>query len=180
MERRTEREIRAAFPYELVSAEIDPVARRAVFSAAPTEGVSLSAFRRLEEGMARNYPDWKMEVHPPRTELPPVSFAEGAETLPPEEVARVADLAWVLQRWGVREVELAAFLPAASAANSFNANTPGHRRASAVAAELAKAGLTVAIVGEYRAAGTTAEAREAARLRANQIAIRPVAGAETP
>ena len=180
VERRTEREIRAAFPYELVSAEIDPVARRAVFSAAPTEGVSLSAFRRLEEGMARNYPDWKMEVHPPRTELPPVSFAEGAETLPPEEVARVADLAWVLQRWGVREVELAAFLPAASAANSFNANTPGHRRASAVAAELAKAGLTVAIVGEYRAAGTTAEAREAARLRANQIAIRPVAGAETP
>ncbi len=180
VERRTEREIRAAFPYALVSAEIDPAARRAVFSAAPTEGVSLSAFRRLEEGMARNYPDWTMEVYPPRTELPPIVFAEGAEALTPGEAARVADLAWVLQRWGVREVELAAFLPTASAASNFGAETPGHRRAGAVAAELAKAGVSATIVGEYRASGTTPEAREAARLLASQIAIRPVAGAETP
>jgi uncharacterized hydrophobic protein (TIGR00271 family) len=180
VERRTEREIRAAFPYALVSAEIDPAARRAVFSAAPTEGVSLSAFRRLEEGMARNYPDWTMEVHPPRTELPPIVFADGAEALTPGEAARVADLAWVLQRWGVREVELAAFLPTASAASNFGAETPGHRRAGAVAAELAKAGVSATIVGEYRASGTTPEAREAARLLASQIAIRPVAGAETP
>lgn len=179
-ERRTEREVRAAFPYALASAEIDPAARRAVFFAAPTEGVGLAAFRRLEEGMTRNYPDWVIEVNPPYTELPPVTFADNSDALSPEEALRVADLAWALQRWDTSHVEVAATLPTASAAGSFNENTSGHRRASAVAAELAKAGITAAIVGEYRASGASPQARAAAQLRANQIVVRPVAGAETP
>jgi len=173
VERRTEREVRAAFPYALAAAEIDPAARRAVFTAAPTEGVGLPAFRRLEEGLARNFPDWEMRVFPPRTELPPVSFAAESDEPAPEQVTLAADLAWALQRWGVAEVEVVAFLPTAAAANTFNENALGHRRASAVAAELAKAGITAAVAGEFRTTGPGAEDREAALRRANQIVIRP-------
>lgn len=180
VERRTEREIRSAFPYALVSAEIDPAGRRAVFFAAPTEGVSLSAFRRLEEGMARNYPGWEVEVHPPRTELPVIGFGAGEDTLSADEAVRAADLAWGLQRWGVSRVEVVAFLPTAVAANSFSENTSGRRRATAVAAELAKAGITASVEGEYRAGGSTASEREAAARRVNQIAVRPVAAETQP
>ncbi|MFN3912634.1 TIGR00341 family protein, partial [Hyphomonas sp.] len=74
-ERRTERELRTAFPYELAAADIDPANRRAVFSAAQTPGVSLPAFRRLEEGLSSNFPDWSVRVDPPKTDLPPVAFA---------------------------------------------------------------------------------------------------------
>lgn len=172
-ERRTERELRAAFPYELAAADIDPAARTAVFSAAPTEGVSLSAFRRLEEGFARNYPDWTVRVDPPRTELPAVEFETGASDLTPAQVSLIADLAWALQRWGAASAEAVVFLPTARAAQSFNANSAGHVRASAVAAELAKAGITGTVAGEFRATGNTPADRDAAARRANQVIIRP-------
>lgn len=172
-ERRTEREIRAVFPYELAAADIDPAARTAVFSAAPTEGVSLSAFRRLEEGLSRNYPDWTVRVDPPRTELPALEFKAGATALGPEQVSLLADLAWALQRWGVTSSEAVVFLPTAAAAQSFNTNNAGHVRATAVAAELAKAGITATIAGEFRATGSTPADRDAAARRANQVIIRP-------
>lgn len=174
VERRLEGEIRAAFPYELASAEIDTVARRAVFSAAPTEGVGLTAFRRLEEGLARNFPDWDMEVHPPRTELPAIEFAADAEALTPAQAALVGDLAWVLTRWGAAQVEVVAYLPTAGAAQAFNETAPGHRRASAVAAELAKSGITASVEGEFRAEG------DAAARRAGQIVMRPASEAPLP
>jgi len=174
VERRTDRELRAAFPYALASADIDPAARSAIFSAAPTEGVSLSAFRRLEEGFGRNYPDWTVRVDPPRTELPLIEFEGGASALTPAQVSLIADLAWALQRWGVTSAEAVVFLPTASAAQSFNENSAGHVRASAVAAELAKAGITAAVAGEFRATGNTPTDRDAAARRANRVIIRPV------
>lgn len=180
VERRSEREIRAAFPYALASAEIDPAARSAIFAAAPTEGVSLPAFRRLEEGMSRNYPGWSIEVHPPRTELPAIVFMAEAEVLTQAQIALVADLAWVLARWGVTQAEVVAFFPTAASAQAFNETIAGHRRASAIAAELAKAGITARVAGEYRAIGPTPEDRDAAVRRANQIAVRPVAAAGSP
>ncbi len=176
VERRTEREVRAAFPYAIAVADIDPAARRAAFTAAPTEGVSLPAFRRLEEGMARNFPDWTMVIYPPQAELPAFEFDADADELGADQLTLAADLAWALQRWGVTQVEVVAFLPTASAANTFNENALGHRRASAVAAQLVEAGITAEVAGEYRATGTTAAEREAAGRRANQIVIRPVSG----
>jgi uncharacterized hydrophobic protein (TIGR00271 family) len=173
VERRTEREVRAAFPYALAAADIEPAARRAVFTAAPTDGVTLSAFRRLEEGLARNFPDWTIQVYPPRTELLAIEFGADSSELASDRLALAADLAWALQRWGVKQVEVVAFLPTAGAASTFNENALGHRRASALVAELAKAGITAEIAGEYRAAGPTPQDREAALRRANQIVIRP-------
>lgn len=169
VERRTEREVRAAFPYELAAADINAAAKRAVFAAAPTDGVSLSAFHRLEEGLSRNFPDWTLQVDPPRAELPPVVFAADETALDPEQAVLAADLTWALQRWGVTQVEVVAFMPTASAAQSFSERSVGHQRATAIAAELAKAGITAQVVGEFRAPG--APGTEA---RANQILIRPV------
>ncbi|MBU3919133.1 TIGR00341 family protein [Hyphomonas sp.] len=173
-ERRTEREMRAAFPYELAAADIDPTARQAVFSAAPTAGVSLPAFRRLEEGLSRNFPDWGIRVDPPKTDLPAVEFAVETESMDAVRLQLASDLAWGLQRWGITEVEVVAFLPSAAAAQKFNPQSLGHRRASAVAAELTKAGIATRIVGEYRAAASKPADRAAAVLRENQILIRPL------
>jgi len=72
-------------------------------------------------------------------------------------------------------IAVVVFLPtAASAAQSFNENSAGHVRASAVAAELAKAGITAAVAGEFRATGNTPADRDAAARRANRVIIRPV------
>jgi uncharacterized hydrophobic protein (TIGR00271 family) len=172
-ERRTERELRLAFPYELAGADIDPQTRRAVFSAAPTAGVSLPAYKRLEEGLARNFPDWTIRVDPPRSEIPPIEFAPDSAALGEIRTQLASDLAWGLQRWGVTRVEVVAVLPTPSAAQGFNEASLGHRRAEALATELDKAGLETEIVGEYRASGSTPADRAAAVQRTNQIFIRP-------
>ena len=143
------------------------------FSAAPTVGVTLPAYRRLEEGLARNFPDWDIRVDPPRTDLPPIEFAAESASLEGERQSLVADLAWAFQRWGVTQVEVVAFLPSASAAQSFSGSSLGHRRADAVMAELVRAGIAASVAGEYRAAGSSPGEREAAARRANQVVIRP-------
>ncbi|MBK8197638.1 MAG: DUF389 domain-containing protein [Acidobacteria bacterium] len=173
-ERRTARELRSAFPYGLAGADIDVAARVAHYTAAPTEGIGLVAYHRLEEGISANFPEWEIRVDPPRTELPPVAFEADSDTLGEARTAFAADLAWALKRWGVSEVEVVAYLPTAAATQRFNAQALGHRRASAVAAELTKAGLTATIAGDYRAPGDTAASRAAAERRLNEIYIRPV------
>jgi len=65
------------------------------------------------------------------------------------------------------------FLPTASAAQSFNETSPEHVRASAVAAELAKAGITASVAGEFRAAGIRPAAPDASAQRSRQVFIRP-------
>lgn len=174
-ERRTERELRAAFPFELAAAEINPSARRAVFAAAPSEGVTLSAFRRLEAGLQRNYADWEIRVDPPKTEFPPIVFSGDADALSPEQLSEVADIAWALSRWGIRTVDIVTLLPTALAAQSFNENSLGYRRAAALGTELAKAGIAYTVSGEFRATGNTAQDREAAQRRASEVLIRPSA-----
>ena len=179
-ERRTEREVRAAFPYSIAAADIDAEGRSAVFSAAPTPGVSLSAFRRLEEGLARNFPDWEIRVDPPKTELPAILFPAEAADLDADQRGLAADLAWALQRWGVTQAEVVAFLPTTAAAQSFNASALGHRRASAIAVQLQAAGITAEVAGEFRASSRTAAGREDALRLANQIIVRPVDGSRDP
>jgi uncharacterized hydrophobic protein (TIGR00271 family) len=173
VERRTERELRAAFPYALAAADIDAASRTAIFSAAPTEGVSLSALRRLEEGLARNYPGWSVLVHPPNTQPLILEFDPEATALTPVQVSLIADLAWALQRWGAASADVLVFLPTASAAQSFNETSPDHVRASAVAVELAKAGITATVAGEFRTAGNRPADREASARRSRQVIIRP-------
>lgn len=149
-ERRTERELRAAFPFNLAAADIDGQARSAVFAAAPTEGVTLPAWRSLEEGLTRNYADWTVSVVPPPLALLPIPFAPNEDALTPRAADMLADQVWALQRWGARRVEVVAYLPNAVAAQTFDERALGHRRAARIAAVLAEAGLSASIAGEFR------------------------------
>ncbi|MBA4225344.1 MAG: TIGR00341 family protein [Hyphomonas sp.] len=149
-ERRTERDLRAAFPFNLAAADIDPQARSAVFAAAPTEGVTLPVWRSLEEGLTRNYADWTISVVPPPLALLPIPFAPNDDALAPRAADMLADQVWALQRWGARRVEVVAYLPNAVAAQTFDERALGHRRAARIAAVLTEAGLSASIAGEFR------------------------------
>lgn len=152
VERRTQRELRAAFPFTLLAADIDAAGRTAVFAAAPTEGVGHGGWRRLEEGLRRNFPDWTISVVPPPGELPLIRFEPGEDALGEDSAVLVGDLAWVLQRWSAAGVEIVAYLPNALAAQTFDERALGYRRAEAVAELLEAAGLESTISGEFRRA----------------------------
>ena len=166
VERRTEREVRAAFPFNIVAADIDPQERVAVFAAAPTEGVALSGWRSLEMGLMRNYADWTITVVPPPLALAPIPFDPAEDVLTPRAADRLVEEIWALERWGAREVDLVAYLPNALAAQTFDERALGHRRATRVAAALEQAGIQANIVGEFRR-GDQAD-------REDRIFIRPV------
>lgn len=166
-ERRSQRELRSAFPFDLAAADIDPQARRAVFVAAPTEGVTPAGWRQLEAGLGRNFPDWSVQVVPPPGELPLIRFAPGEDTLSAEAATLVRDLAWALRRWSAGAVDIVAYVPNALAAQTFDERALGHRRAEAVAALLEEAGLETAIAGEFRR-GASGEAE-----RTDAVSIRP-------
>lgn len=165
-ERRTERELRAAFPFNLAAADIDAQARSAVFAAAPTEGVTLTAWRSLEEGLTRNYADWTISIVPPPLALQPIQFAPSDDALSADAEGKLSNQAWALQRWGVRQVEVVAYLPNALAAQTFDERALGHRRGARVAALLEEAGLGASVAGEFRRGEFAA--------REDRIFIRPV------
>ena len=165
-ERRTERELRAAFPFNLAAADIDAQARSAVFAAAPTTGVTLPAWRSLEEGLTRNYADWTVSVVPPPLALTPIPFAPSEDTLTPGAADMLGDQVWALQRWGTGQVEVVAYLPNALAAQTFDERTLEHRRATRVASILEEAGLVASVAGEFRR-GEFGE-------REDRIFIRPI------
>lgn len=170
--RRTEREVRAAFPFNLTAADIDAQARTAVFAAAPTEGVTLPAWRSLEEGLTRNFADWTITIVPPPLALSPIPFAPEEDALTPRAADRLNDQVWALQRWGAAEVEIVAYLPNALAAQTFDERALGHRRGTQIASALDEAGITAAVIGEFRR-GEFAE-------REDLIFLRPVIASAKP
>jgi uncharacterized hydrophobic protein (TIGR00271 family) len=170
--RRTEREVRAAFPFNLTAADIDAQARTAVFAAASTEGVTLPAWRSLEEGLTRNFADWTITIVPPPLALSPILFAPEEDALTPRAADRLNDQVWALQRWGAAEVEIVAYLPNALAAQTFDERALGHRRGTRIASALDEAGITAAVIGEFRR-GEFAE-------REDLIFLRPVIASAEP
>lgn len=172
-QRRTEREVRAAFPFNLTAADIDAEARTAVFAAAPTEGVAMAGWRGLEEGLMRNFADWTISIVPPPLALSPIPFEPDEDTLSPAAMDRLRDEVWALQRWGGTQVEIVAYLPNALAAQTFDERALGHRRGTRIANVLSEAGITGTVVGEFR--------RGEFATREDEIFIRPLlAAAETP
>lgn len=170
--RRTEREVRAAFPFNLTAADIDAQARTAVFAAAPTEGVTMPAWRSLEEGLTRNFADWTISIVPPPLALSPVPFEPSEDTLTPAAADRLNDQVWALQRWGGAQVEVVAYLPNAVAAQTFDERALGHRRGTRIAAALEQAGIAATVIGEFRRGEFAA--------REDQIFIRPVIASAEP
>jgi uncharacterized hydrophobic protein (TIGR00271 family) len=170
--RRTEREVRAAFPFNLTAADIDAQARTAVFAAAPTEGVTMAAWRSLEEGLTRNFADWTITIVPPPLALSPIPFAPDEDALTPGAADGLDDQVWALQRWGAAEVEVVAYLPNALAAQTFDERALGHRRGTRIATALDRAGIAATVIGEFRR-GEFAE-------REDLIFLRPVIASAEP
>lgn len=170
--RRTEREVRAAFPFNLTAADIDPQARTAVFAAAPTEGVTMPAWRSLEQGLTRNFADWTISIVPPALALSPIPFEPAQDTLMPRAADRLNDQVWALQRWGGASVEVVAYLPNALAAQTFDERALGHRRGERIAAALEEAGIAATVIGEFRRGEFAA--------REDLIFIRPVIASAEP
>lgn len=148
--RRTQREVRAAFPFNLEAADIDPQLRSAIFVAARTEGVSLAGWRQLEEGLARNYPDWRMTVIPPPVPLAPIAFDAGSAVTGEAANRVLTDNIWALRRWNVGVVELVAELASAAAVQSFDERSLPYRRAATIRERLLDEGFNAVITGEYR------------------------------
>ncbi|MFZ9396150.1 MAG: DUF389 domain-containing protein, partial [Erythrobacter sp.] len=57
---------------------VDRERRRAVVRAKPLPGASLATFYELEQRLAARRPEWRIELTPPRGDLPQVSFTNGA------------------------------------------------------------------------------------------------------
>ncbi|MEZ5947605.1 MAG: hypothetical protein R3C04_12285, partial [Hyphomonas sp.] len=149
--RQQEADVKAGVPFTLAGSDIDADAMTATLFAAPDPAFSISAYRSMEERMSENFPDWKVTVVPPIGELPPVTFADGADELDDSADRVLADCVWALRRWGVQEVEAVGHASTSGELQRFDNRSLAFRRAEAVATRLEAEGFTATPTGEYRA-----------------------------
>lgn len=156
LQRNSAEALRAAVPFELSAADIDPVARKARLIAARSGSFTLGAFRETEASLTKNFEGWQIEVVPPRSDLPRLHFASGTE-LSDEALAALGESIWALKRWQPASIEVTGY---ASSSGSAAANRRlAQRRAEAVAALMAAEGLDAAAAGDFRGGRQVAEER---------------------
>ena len=74
-----------------------PVLRALVRLNRPAE---LAEYQSLEQAAQRFFPGLTLEMAPPYSDPPPITFAKGASELAPEADREVQAIAWAFQRWG--------------------------------------------------------------------------------
>jgi len=74
-----ETELRAAVPFQLAAADIDAEKRTATLIAAPHNGLSISAYRTMEEGLKLNFPDWAIRIVRPFPNCRFIAFRQWRE-----------------------------------------------------------------------------------------------------
>tara|TARA_R110000744_G_scaffold4359_1_gene15786 strand:+ start:437 stop:2068 length:1632 start_codon:yes stop_codon:yes gene_type:complete len=173
MLRQSETELRAAVPFKLAAADIDAEHRTATLLAAPHDGLSISAYRTMEEGLKTNFPTWTIHIVPPVAELPLIAFDNGKNTISPVGESVLGDSIWALERWSTKSVEVVGYASTAGALQRFDNRTLAYQRAVTVADRLTQAGFTASPVGEYRAYRQTAEERQLGYQRFQTVLIRP-------
>ncbi|MEH6807799.1 MAG: DUF389 domain-containing protein [Hyphomonas oceanitis] len=171
--RQTETELRAAIPFELAAADINADAKTATLMAAPHDGLSISAYRTMEAGLQTNFPEWKIRLVPPVSELPLINFDNGEAVLSPEGEAVLGNSIWALQHWSVTTVETVGYASTAGELRRFDNQTLAYRRAAAVAERLTQAGIAATPIGEYRAYRQTADEKQLGYQRFQTVLIRP-------
>ncbi|MEH6694117.1 MAG: DUF389 domain-containing protein [Hyphomonas sp.] len=171
--RQTETELRAAIPFELSAADINADAKTATLVAAPHDGLSISAYRTMETGLQTNFPEWKIRLVPPVSELPLINFANGEAVLSPAGESVLGDSIWALQHWSVSTVETVGYASTAGELRRFDNETLAYRRAAAVADRLTQAGITATPIGEYRAYRQAADEKQLGYQRFQTVLIRP-------
>jgi uncharacterized hydrophobic protein (TIGR00271 family) len=171
--RQTETELRAAIPFELSAADINADAKTATLVAAPHDGLSISAYRTMEAGLQTNFPEWKIRLVPPVSELPLINFDNGEAILSPAGEAVLGESIWALQHWSVTNVETVGYASTAGELRRFDNQTLAYRRASVVADRLTQAGITATPIGEYRAYRQAADEKQLGYQRFQTVLIRP-------
>ncbi|MBU1288526.1 MAG: DUF389 domain-containing protein [Alphaproteobacteria bacterium] len=171
--RQTETELRAAIPFELSAADINADAKTATLVAAPHDGLSISAYRTMETGLQTNFPEWKIRLVPPVSELPLINFANGEAVLSPAGESVLGDSIWALQHWSVSTVETVGYASTAGELRRFDNETLAYRRAAAVANRLTQAGIIATPIGEYRAYRQAADEKQLGYQRFQTVLIRP-------
>ncbi|KCZ58716.1 DUF389 domain-containing protein [Hyphomonas chukchiensis] len=171
--RQTETELRAAIPFELSAADINADAKTATLMAAPHDGLSISAYRTMETGLQTNFPEWKIRLVPPVSELPLINFDNGEAVLSPAGESVLGDSIWALRHWSVTNVETVGYASTAGELRRFDNQTLAYRRASVVADRLTEAGITATPIGEYRAYRQAADEKQLGYQRFQTVLIRP-------
>jgi uncharacterized hydrophobic protein (TIGR00271 family) len=171
--RQTETELRAAIPFELAAADINADAKTATLMAAPHDGLSISAYRTMEAGLQTNFPEWKIRLVPPVSELPLINFDNGEAVLSPEGEAVLGNSIWALHHWSVTNVEAVGYASTAGELRRFDNQTLAYRRAAVVADRLTQAGITATPIGEYRAYRQAADEKQLGYQRFQTVLIRP-------
>lgn len=82
-----------------VRVTLDRDNRRATTTAVPLPGASLAAYHALEARAAAAADGWEIVIVPPFIALPPVRFADNADSLDDSARAAVALSAWAARRW---------------------------------------------------------------------------------
>jgi uncharacterized hydrophobic protein (TIGR00271 family) len=171
--RQSETELRAAVPFQLAAADIDAAKKTATLVAQPHDGLSISAYRTMEEGLKVNFPDWTIRIVPPVAELPLIAFDNGKNVISPAGESVLGDSIWALEHWSSKTVEVVGYASTTGALQRFDNRTLAYQRAVTVADRLTQAGFTAAPVGEYRAFRQTSDERQLGYQRFQTVLIRP-------
>jgi uncharacterized hydrophobic protein (TIGR00271 family) len=158
--RQSETELRAAVPFQLAAADINAEKRTPTLIAAPHNGLSISAYRTMEEGLKLNFPDWTIRIVRPVSELPLIAFDNGENVIFPAGKSVLGDSIWALEHWSTRTVEVVGYASTAGALERFDNRNLAYQRAVTVADRLTQAGFTASPVGEYRAYRQTADEKQ--------------------
>ncbi|MGE3143178.1 MAG: DUF389 domain-containing protein [Hyphomonadaceae bacterium] len=160
---------RAASRARIAEAWAVPGARALYLLAAPAPDWDLHALHREEQRLASLGFDWSIRLIPPYQQRAPILFGDNAASLDDAEPAQaVADVAWALERWGVRTVVVEGMAGARAGATRALRELAA-RRAANVAAYLNAHGVTATTRIAPRATSAQLAREGAARVRAADI-----------
>ncbi|MEO8160187.1 MAG: DUF389 domain-containing protein [Arenimonas sp.] len=145
----------AAFPFPIVSREIDPSGHHMRLQLGGT-APDLKGCRDMESALARKSGGWTIVLVPPVQGLPQVRFDEGRSTLDADATRTLELIAWVLSRWNSPPVQVVGH----ASSNGRNNAQLALRRAQAVADWLTAEGVQARALG---AGATRAQALEEKR-----------------
>ncbi len=129
---------------------IDRQHRRLTADIAPLPGATMATYRALEARTATAVGDWDVVLTPPLVDMPPIDFADGADTIDDGARAAIALSAWGARHWNVDTLAVPGLRPA----DATPSKRPrlAERRALAIAAVLKDMGITAAPAPDPRGA----------------------------
>lgn len=85
---------------------IDREHRRAMANAAPLTGATLGTYQALERRVAEGNANWSINIIPPPTPLPTISFKSDDDALTDTVRSAVLTSAWAAKRWNIHSLSV--------------------------------------------------------------------------